>query len=399
MRLSSLMVIIAMILLSACTRKNNLTGDNWSDVRPLSFIDSTFTDGYSYPAEQMIKGTETTLLCSNYNSKSSIAIMRFNGLPDITTMTSVDSVSLKIVVMRRSPVRRTPILLEFYRLNQNWAADSTALVLDANMLPLNLGQVSIDDSVATTGDTLTIDIPSSVIAAWSTEDVTGFNLVIKTTSDGYAEFRSIDSGYGPVLSFKYQIEGDTSNRSFSITASSDSYRVTAPDYVIENDRWQIQNINPSRTFVKFALNTTKFTDMEGVPLDETQLQRVTINKAQLVLYIKNNPYYDKVSYSLLALNVVKDSISTPIALEDGDTELMSYTGTTTGYASGDSIVITITPMIQGYTSGNITNKGIVIRSLHEMLNLGELEFWHFNDPALPQDKKPVIRVTYTPPFL
>jgi hypothetical protein len=139
--------------------------------------------------------------------------------------------------------------------------------------------------------------------------------------------------------------------------------------------------------------------MEGVPLSDTQLKRVTINKAQLVLYIKNNPYYEKISYSLLALNVVKDSISTPVALADGDTELMSYTGTTSGLATGDSIVINITPMIQGYTSGNIENKGIVIRSLHEMLNLGELEFWHFNDPLLPQNKKPVIRVTYTPPFL
>ena len=128
-------------------------------------------------------------------------------------------------------------------------------------------------------------------------------------------------------------------------------------------------------------------------------KRVTINKAQLVLYIKNNPYYEKVNYSLLALNVVKDSISTPIALEDGDTELMSYIGTTTGLASGDSIVINITPMVQGYTSGNIENKGIVIRSLHEMLNLGELEFWHFGDPTCPAAKKPVIRITYTPPFL
>ncbi|PKN78164.1 MAG: hypothetical protein CVU48_09130, partial [Candidatus Cloacimonetes bacterium HGW-Cloacimonetes-1] len=221
MRLSSLTVIIAMILLTACTRKNNLTGDNWSDVRPLTFIDSVFTDGYSYPVEQKIKGTETTLLCSNYNGKSSIAMMRFNGLPEVTAtgMTSVDSVSLKLIVLRRSPVRRSPILLDFYRLNQNWAADSTALVLDANMVALNLGQVSIDDSVATTGDTLTIAIPSSVIMAWKTEDVTGFNLVIKTTSDGYGEFRSIDSGYGPLLSFKYKLAGDTANRSFSTVAS------------------------------------------------------------------------------------------------------------------------------------------------------------------------------------
>ena len=134
-------------------------------------------------------------------------------------------------------------------------------------------------------------------------------------------------------------------------------------------------------------------------LSALQLKRCTINKAELVLYIKDNPYYNSIAYSILANNVLKDSISVPIVLSNSDTELIAFTPTASALIQGDSLRVNITPIVQAITSLDRPNRGIILRSLHEMVNLGELEFWHFLDAALPAGKEPKLIITYTPPYL
>lgn len=403
-RVQRIMLFLMLVLLasfSACTKKDNLTGDNWSGISPITIIDSTFTDGYSYPVEGSVKGTEPVLLCANYMQKQAYTVIRFTGMPDPANLDTVGNATLKIVALRRSPFARGSISVDVFKLNQNWVADSTAVIDNANiaLTALNTSPIMVPDTLATAGDTLSITIPANDIRNWKTEDITGFNVVIRTQSDGFVEFRSIESGNGPLLTFEYKLNGESNDRTYNMRAIMDSYKVEAPAFEILPSAWKLQNISPSRLYMKFALDEGKFVDNSGNTLSALQLKRVTINKAEIVLYIKDNPYYNAISYSILANNVLRDSITVPISLTNNESELIAFTPTSTGIISGDSLRINITPIVQAITSQDRPNRGLILRSLHEMINLGELEFWHFMDAALPAGKEPKLIITYTPPYL
>ncbi|MBM4399469.1 MAG: hypothetical protein FJ041_03960 [Candidatus Cloacimonetes bacterium] len=66
--------------------------------------------------------------------------------------------------------------------------------------------------------------------------------------------------------------------------------------------------------------------------------------------------------------------------------------------SEDFIKLDITAIMQGYTSGDLNNNGIVVKCISEALNFGKIEFWTDADDT-PDDKKPYIKIIYTPPFL
>ena len=112
--------------------------------------------------------------------------------------------------------------------------------------------------------------------------------------------------------------------------------------------------------------------------------------------MKDNPYYTGSRTYKLRADRMNDSldITQPVEIEDS----RLATGIPTEQlVRGDSLVVDITPIIQAYSSGDKIPYGIVIRSLQEMINYGKIEFWHFEDA--PADKRPKLRLTYTPPFL
>ena len=89
-----LLICLTVFIGSGCTKKNNLTGNNWSDTHRLTADDKTgIVMGYSFPAETLsqIKGTETKLLVANYRSATAKAYLRFTGLPDPDNITDLDS--------------------------------------------------------------------------------------------------------------------------------------------------------------------------------------------------------------------------------------------------------------------------------------------------------------------
>lgn len=393
-----MLILISTFVVSGCTKKDNLTGDNWSGIRPISITDSLFTDGFSFPYEGKTTGTESVMLCGNYDGKEAISVMRFTGMPsNIDTVTDAE---LKVVVLRRSPFDRAAITLSLHKLTQNWAIDSTAVISDESITTAFVSSIAVPNTIHNdTGDTLVISIAAEQIKEWSLTNVTGYNLVLKNESDSFVEIRSIESGNGPLLNFKYKKVGESNTRTYNSRANMDSHRLTVPTFEVTANNWTLQNLSPSRMFVKFELNPASFVDNDGVVMDSIRYKRCTINSAELVLYVKNNPYYGNLSYNIMPYNVTKDSVSAPITLTANDMELISPTTATSKIASGDSITIKITPIVQAYTSGDRVNKGIILRSQHEMLNFGLLELWHFDDPALPEGFAPKIRITYTPPYL
>ncbi|HNX36961.1 MAG TPA: hypothetical protein PKI15_01255 [Candidatus Cloacimonadota bacterium] len=404
-RMLLLLTFLAVLtLFSACTRKNNLTGNNWSDVKPRTFTDSLFTEGFSFADTAKVSGYESTLLCGKMGDREAVAMMRFTGLPADSLLATVTEAKLTLKFKRRSPEPRSTLKLNLFRLRGHWTADSTYAVVDDSIVVFDpaIPEYTVPDVSA--DSTYSITIPNDVISSWSDDTATGFCIAMRSSENGWSEIYSIDSGSsGPKLSFKYRLTTDSATstlKEYSSSAVSDSYRITAPFGSELNNRWLIRNINPSRLYVKFAVNPSSFRGMNGAPLDSLSLKRLTINKAELVLYKKTNPYYgSSIPYGLKAYNVTRDSLSSAISLQEGDYELMTLNPSSTGFINADSVVVNVTAMVQGYISGDIPNYGVMIQSTQEMTNFGELELWHFADPALPQGKAPKLRVKYTPPFL
>jgi hypothetical protein len=369
-------------------------------VRPITFTDSTsFFAGYSFPATASVKGTETNLLCGNFDGAEAIAVMRFTGLPEEFSIPAgyQDSTWLELTLVKRSPAYRYPVNLSVYKLDQSWAADSTSLIQDANMTLITPQEFTIPDTVLTTGTDIRIPIPMAELENWSSpSDTLGLTLVVKSNDAAYAEIRAAETGRGPQLRFKYRLADATEDSEYKARATKDSYRIDAGLAPLLADRWVVNNIAPSRLYVNFLMDYNRFTDNNGAVLNEIQRKRATINKAELIFFARTNPYYGgSLQYSLRG-DRVDDSlfVGQPVEIPDGST---SSGIITQAYVRGDSVVVNVTPLIQAYSSGDKENYGIVIKSLQELLNFGELELWHFTDA--PADKQPRLKITYTPPYL
>jgi len=399
------LLALMLIMVSGCTTKDNPTGNNWSDILPQSFTDdSSFDLGFSFGTEVEVKGDETNLLCGDFNGIEVVTVAHFSALPDSfaipNTRSYADSTWLQLTVIRQAPLRRTPTVLSIYKLDQYWKEDAASEVLDANMT--QIGETfTLPDSVSSSGTDIKIPIPIEVLNGLNAADQDSISIVIKANPGSYAELRSRSTGRGPLLRFKYRaISSDgsvaTEDSEYSSRAIKDSYRTDAEVAPVVPDQWMISNLGPSRVFVRWVDNWNHFKDQDGTTLSEARRKQVTINKAELIFYTDDNPYYaGLVQYSLKADRVESDSITAPMQILPA--HVSSGTTTSTSFVKGDSIVVDITTHMQGFVNGKKTNRGLVIRSEQEMQNFGELGLEHFlNAPA---GRKPKLRVIYTPPWL
>ncbi|MFB3845455.1 MAG: hypothetical protein ACE14O_06895 [Candidatus Cloacimonadaceae bacterium] len=387
-----ILLIVTMITVG-CTRKDNFAGNHWSDVTPMTAIADSFKLGFSFSKPDTVSGSESYLLCGEAEGINCITVMRFTGLSD--TMTVIGQPVLKLVASRCSNSAKTAVELSFHKLQTNWAADSTFLIQDADIVPLSIPHCEVD-TVHTAGDTLLINLPPAVIQNWQTANVTGFNLAVKMESPGWIEFKSTELGYGPKLTFDYQLSGSTDTLTYNQTAVLDSYRYTGTQPATESDRWKLKNLLPQRIYARFTL--PEFKDKEGNTLPPDEVKWLTVNKAELVLFIKDTNYYNNHLASFYPFNVTAANIPTaPVQLALSDLE--SIDNTVTSYkkaAENDSVKINITPIVQGFTSGKLQNKGIVLVNTNELSNFGNLEFWHFSNA--PAGKKPYVKIYYTTPL-
>ena len=405
MRLLLVATLFLAIILGGCINDHNPTGNNWSNVRPMSFTTPLdIVAGYSFPGSGSIKGTETSLVCGNYNGIESVAFVRFTGLPSVGTFhipeAYQDSTYLNLVLTRKFSESRNPVEVKIYKLNQSWAADSTNLIQDSNLSLITPQSYTITDSISSAGTQIKIPIPVAALEQWTSEaDSLGLTLAIKTGENSYIEFKSRESGAGPKLHFLYRTTDENpTEKKYDQYCNKDSYRIDEETAPLITNQWILSNIPPSRIYLYFPMNFSLFQDTEGNPLNEIQLKRTTINHAELILYVKENPYYGTSTQYRLRADRVNDSLDINTAITVLDEQVASGI-ITQSFIRGDSLVVNITPLIQAYTSGDKINYGIVIRSMQELINYGKIELWHFNDSSTPAEKQPKLRVTYTPPFL
>ena len=121
MKIQIIGLLLIIVLVGACTKKNNLTGTNWSDDSALSFEDpAALISGYSFPADSLLSITTNrkNLLVGNWQGSTAMSILRFTNLPADTTIAAyhdLSDLSLDIVLQRRNEIERSPLTLNFYK--------------------------------------------------------------------------------------------------------------------------------------------------------------------------------------------------------------------------------------------------------------------------------------------
>jgi len=392
---------IILTVLSGCTDKDNLTGNNFSDVRALTVNDETgMMMGFSFPAaeEISISGSEKKLLAGDYNDAYALSFFRFTGLPTNIESTEIDSCFLSLNIDGCYALGNS-LILKLYKLNKVWT-DSLDLanITESDLSIDPIVTYPLADPNGTVGEEITFIIPESEIINWQNPDSTGWNLALKVENEGWVEISSRESSYSPKLNIKYKTETEGEWITYSQSPAKDTYTLEAQE-TDSSELWKISNLNSTCLYINYQPTYTLFKDNNENQLSEIQIKRLTVNKAEIVLHIKSNDYYNATtSYSLYPFNVIKDSIPGPVPLLKSDYETLVYTVTSTGTITGDSLTVNITPIIQAYTSGDKIPKGIMIQSTQERKNFGTLEFWDCNE-STPAEKKPYIKITYTPPYL
>ncbi len=406
-------LLLVLILVGACTKKNNLTGTNWSDINALSFQDNAAVEsGYTFPADSLLSITNNkkNLLVGNWEGSTAMSILRFTNLPTETAIAGyhdINSLNLEIILQRRNALQREPLTLNFYKVNSGWAVNPDTLSADDySLIP---GTAKLVPSEIISGDTLTVSLPYSLIQNWQADaDSTGLNILIKAENEGFVELKLSTATVGSKLSFKYkETPSDEVYKDFERYATFNSYSFTHPEVEPSPGVWKLSNFAPQRMYVDLQPDFAMFKDENGATLLPEELKRVTINKAELVLYIKDDlPNYKNTSSYRVSAFLLKERPEDGAIIPTLDMQTPQFISVLESIVntSSDSILINITPIIQAYISEKtfsddtvVTPQGIVIMSNYERKDFGEIEFYH--PSTAPEDKEPYIRVKYTPPFL
>ncbi|MFA7058088.1 MAG: DNRLRE domain-containing protein, partial [Candidatus Cloacimonadales bacterium] len=206
----------------------------------------------------------------------------------------------------------------------------------------------------------------------------------------------------PVLRFDYNITTDNEEREYKRNCFKDTYIVNdKQDEALTWDNIEYSNMLPRRSFLKFDVDTANLVDQTGNSLDEFQIKHLTVNKAYLRLYLKENSFFTGKRNSYLSAYRVTKEIDGHQAIGKDNLEYLVNSGTASKIfiAEADTtqfIDVKITPLMQGFISGEKENFGIVLRSPYQSTNFDVMEF-HASD-AEDVTLRPKVHFIYTLPL-
>lgn len=399
----ALLLLSLVLALAACTQKNNLTGDNWSDIYALNYQDTlSMRGGYSFPADSLVSLSvgRKALLVGSWQGSEAKAVLRFENLPGNEALNSyheINGATLDLVLLRRDAAARSELTLQLFKVKRSYAIPDS-LVAD-NLQHFADCQIPAEIGIQ---DTLHIPLTTEWLKNWQSDaDSTGLNIYMKLAegNTGFLELQLSSGTRGSKIAFDYIVkQGDEVKKLVNIARRED-FSFSHPQAATLENRWKLSNFAPQRFYIDLQPEYSFFKDDQGNSLDSLSISRCNINKAELVLFIKDNPNFKNTfSYKLNAY-LVKEVPQPGAAVPTQGMETINF-----GYpldavftSNADSVRINITPIMQAYTSGKKEAKGIVIMSQYERKDFGEVEFYH--PLSAPADKAPYLKVKYTPPFL
>ncbi|MDD3535636.1 MAG: hypothetical protein PHC50_05760 [Candidatus Cloacimonetes bacterium] len=399
-----LLLLSLVLALAACTKRNNLTGNNWSDVSAITYTDSlSVIDGYSFPADSLVSLNigRKALLVGSWQGSEAKAVMRFTALPDYEALNGyhyISDATLELVLLRRdTESEHRELKLKLYKVLRSYVVPDSLQAQD-------LEHFADYDIPAVIGvqDTLRIPLATDWLKTWQSKaDSTGLNIYLELDqgNTGFLEFQLSSVSRGSKLSFAYTPQENAEKEIFSTYASKEDFSFSHPEAEVLQQRWKISNFAPQRFYIDLQPEYSFFKDSEANSLDSLAISRCNINKAELVLFPKDLPNFKNTFAYKLSAYLVKEVPEAGEIVPTAGMETISFAFPLDAVfnSNADSVKIDITPILQAYTSGKKEAKGIVIMSQYERKDFGEVEFYH--PLSAPPEKAPYLKVKYTPPFL
>ncbi|NLO44257.1 MAG: hypothetical protein GX106_04775 [Candidatus Cloacimonetes bacterium] len=409
------LLILPIILLSACTKKDNLTGTNWYDQDVLQITDNNaVVSAYSFMADDedlpSLSSGRKNILVANHDGVKAKALLRFTNLLSaeaIDELAEFRNPKLNLEIARSSKGDESPISLKFYKVNQAYNADPDSILAE-NLEELTASATTWDKHTVSL-DTLSVVLSYDIIRNWtSEEDSLGLNILVEIPeeSQGFLELRPAGSLAGASISYEYKNseddEGYQDYKNYAVLNTFSFQRAIDED----SSAWRISNRSGKRLYIDLQPNFSLLKDADGMSLSDEIKKKTQVNHAELVLFVKDNPNFGNTVQYVFSTFLLKNRPESGAVIGTDDMVVASSIVPISNilYTTRDSLSLNITPLIQAYLSektfadGEIIEPyGILIMSNYEMKDFGEVDFWDIL--TAPEDKKPYIRIQYTPPFL
>ena len=412
-RIVGFIMIMSLIMIS-CTQKDNIVGTVEPNGEPITTIidHNNFIEIYSYE-DSCAYSNSNTMVLGNYNQETSYSLLRFTTLPD--SFFEISSVNLSLAIENRNNfdiVDNTTLKLakinniEWYENATWWVSSDSSSWTGEHFSEADYTDLILEEyEVECEEDSIYITLDTTILEDWINEDVNS-GLVIYSETDGFLEIYASEysNDKNPILTFEYrETEADILVTETIETCYDCMIFETDNIYEKWENELRISNIQPINIYTKFNVLDSIFIDVLPpdyvIADDDTTLflQRITINKAELILNNDGtNAYPASGSIYLSPYFVTSDTINADPAMLD--VPLLSfedvndiYISSSTDTLQTEQIVIDVTKVIQYYISNPIEyeNNGIVLRSLNVNDDFIHTEF----------DMFPEIRITFTPPYI
>lgn len=409
------LLILPIILLSACTKKDNLTGTNWYDQDVLQITDNNaVVSAYSFMADEedlpSLSSGRKNILVANHDGVKAKALLRFTNLLSaeaIDELAEFRNPKLNLEITRSSKGDESPIALKFYKVNQAYNADPDSILVE-NLEELTASAATWDQHTVSL-DTLSVVLSYDIIRNWtSEEDSLGLNILVEIPDDsqGFMELRPAGSLAGASISYEYKNSEDDEEyqdyKNYAVLNTFSFQRAIDED----SSAWRISNRSGKRLYIDLQPNFSLLKDADGNSLSDDIKKKTQVNHAELVLFVKDNPNFGNTVQYVFSTFLLKNRPEAGAVINIDDMVVASSIVPISNilYSTRDSLALNITPIVQAYlsektfTDGEIIEPyGILIMSNYEMKDFGEVDFWDLL--TAPEDKKPYIRIQYTPPFL
>ena len=407
-------ILIFILIIMGCTQKKNTVGVPNVNNEPIEMIisDTTyFGNFYSFEDSCRNYIGNSKLVVGTYENNEAKSLIRFTSLPD--TVYQFDSENITLTLWLENSLNFES--LEFGKLKQEWvesyvtwesATDSTDWE-DEFFESLDF-TFDVEQS-----DSLNIEIPiekfySEVSRSYFVIDslIYDYGLILYSGSSDdenrFIEIKSRESGTEPLLSFDY-IDADADTIIYSNTATYDTFMYlkkdgTNEDFLTFENELIISNIQPIKMYMNFDISDSVFINADSSRIEDNYdyYTMMTINKAELILCVKDSTeltYPLETSFTLFPYLVISRYSQVPFAYDE-DYEYIYGSINSSGSSSDTLFVIDITKIVQGITSGEYENNGILIKSTKENKDFSFIDF----GTKFDEGKEPKLRIIYTPPI-
>lgn len=408
-------------MIVSCTQRNNPIGNSVEETPHIEIFQGESLFDYSYSFEDSLRSSYPSdkLLVGTYNSNTSVTLLRFANFPEPVFSLQSDA-ELRIGV--KGSYNASGMVLSLGIIKQNWFQeyatwDQATRDEKWSYSWLDKGNMELLDSIDYTfheGDSLiTFKIPASkmhdFISKSVIEDPMNYGLAIYVDrfidKDGdsdksYLELFTKDSSDGPTLIFEFLKDSpDASPEEYERKAMENTFinSVQPQLGLVEEGIISISNMPPKASVIKF--NTGKIKNFFSGKYN-FNTEKITINKAELVLFLDQNNQHFSPSTSIQSIipynlkSEYKDSDILPIITSDYERIDPTYISSASVHA--DSIAVNITTIIQAYISSIRNNNGILFRSTAENKDNTNIKF--FPVDSIDENKRPYLKIIYSHRF-